>query len=162
MRAFIFIFISALFISGCGAAESDTHNHDGLVIGNHERCHMCGMMVKQYPGPKGSLDLKDNEMQPKFCSTRDMFMFALQPENRRQVEVLWVHDMAATDWQHPEDEHFIDATKAWYVYGSNRKAVMGVALAPFSTLAAAEAFAQQYGGAVFEYDEITLELLSAK
>ncbi|CAM3918143.1 MULTISPECIES: nitrous oxide reductase accessory protein NosL [Shewanella] len=161
MRAFIFIFICSLFMSGCGAAESDTHSHASLVIDAHERCHMCGMMVKQYPGPKGSLHLKGGELQPKFCSTRDMFMFALQPENRRQVETLWVHDMAATDWQYPDDEHFIDATKAWYVYGSNRKAVMGVAVAPFSTLTAAEEFARQYGGAVFKYDEITLELLSA-
>ncbi len=153
-------FICAFLLMACGHGEHDADTHSGIQIDGHDRCHMCGMMVKQYPGPKGSVLLKSVDNSPKFCSTRDMFIFALQPENKRQIESMWVHDMATTGWEEPDDAHFINAKKAWYVYGSNRKAVMGPAIAPFSSLDAAEKFVQQYGGAVFEYEQIDLSLLS--
>lgn len=156
------LLLSALLgmtLIGCGAPESNEHQHHVAGIGEHDRCHMCGMMIKKYPGPKGELVLKSGELTPKFCSTRDMFTFALQPENQRQISRLLVHDMAVTDWDNPQDSHFIDATQAWYVYGTSRQAVMGSALAPFSSEAAAQKFAQQYGGAVLRYDQIDLTLL---
>ncbi len=37
---------------------------------------------------------------------------------------------------------------------------MGPAVAPFSTKAAAEAFAKEYGGRVLTFEDITLELLA--
>ncbi len=151
--------ICALFLMACGQAEHELYANVSTHIDGHDRCHMCGMMVKKHPGPKGLVALKSVDDSPKFCSTRDMFIYALQPENKRQIESMWVHDTATTDWDYPDDAHFIDATKAWYVYGSNRKAVMGVAVAPFSSLEAAEKFKQQYGGAVFEYEQIDLSLL---
>ncbi|WP_394203886.1 nitrous oxide reductase accessory protein NosL [Shewanella waksmanii] len=159
------LFMSLLLgvsLVGCGAPESNAHQHQAEAITEHDRCHMCGMMIKKYPGPKGELMLKSGELTPKFCSTRDMFTFALQPENQRQVSQLFVHDMAKTDWDAPSDNHFIDATQAWYVYGTSRKAVMGSAVAPFSTKQAAEEFAKQYGGAVLRYDQIDLALLSGE
>ncbi|MCZ4337335.1 nitrous oxide reductase accessory protein NosL [Shewanella colwelliana] len=162
MRTLVLILAVVFMMSGCGAAEPEVNEIQAVTIGDHDRCHMCGMMVKKYPGPKGVIALNSNSISPSFCSTRDMFMFALQPENQRQVKHLYVHDMGKTDWEHPEDVHFIDATKAWYVYGTSRKAVMGSAVAPFSTRSEAEAFAKEFGGAVLEYDQITLPLLSGE
>lgn len=137
-------------------AEIDSHAHG---IHEHDRCHMCGMMITKYPGPKGQLQLGNLENNPSFCSTRDMFSFLLQPENARQVHQIWVHDMAATSWDNPQDEHFIDGKTATYVYGTSRQAVMGPAVASFSSVEAAEKFANEYGGAVLEFDDITIELL---
>ncbi len=153
--------ICTLLLVACGHGDNEPYAHVSAHIDGHDRCHMCGMMVKKHPGPKGLVTLKSVDDSPKFCSTRDMFIYALQPENKRQIENIWVHDMATTDWIYPDDNQFIDATKAWYVYGSNREAVMGVAVAPFSSLEAAEVFVQQYGGDVFEYEQIDLSLLSA-
>ena len=131
-------------------------------IGEHERCHLCGMMITKYPGPKGTLQLKNTDISPKFCSTRDMFNFALQPENQRQISHLMVHDIGTTDWEKPNDGAFIDATKAWYVYGTSRKAVMGSAVASFATKESAQTFAEEFGGVVLQYKQITLGLLAGE
>ncbi|MEZ9139505.1 MULTISPECIES: nitrous oxide reductase accessory protein NosL [unclassified Shewanella] len=137
-------------------AEASGHSH---AIHEHDRCHMCGMMITKYPGPKGQLSLKNVEVNPSFCSTRDLFSFLLQPENTRQVNQVWVHDMAKTDWDNPKDEFFIDGKTATYVYGTSRQAVMGPAVASFSTKQAAQDFAREFGGAVLKFDDITIELL---
>ncbi|MBV7316973.1 nitrous oxide reductase accessory protein NosL [Shewanella sp. NIFS-20-20] len=129
------------------------------TITEHDRCHLCGMMITKYPGPKGQVVIDNGDYNPKFCSSRDMFTFALQPENKRQVTALFVHDVGVTDWAHPQDSAFIDAKAAYYVYGTSKKAVMGPAVAPFSSLAAAEAFANEFGGDVLSFEDITLELL---
>ncbi|QBF82995.1 nitrous oxide reductase accessory protein NosL [Shewanella maritima] len=148
-------------ISACSAEQPHEHDHHHVgAIGDHERCHMCGMMITKYPGPKGQIMFNDSAKNPKFCSTRDMFNFALQPENQRKIGHLYVHDMAKTSWEKPSDEHFIDAKTAWYVYGTSRKAVMGSAVATFSTEQAATEFAREFGGVVLRYDDISLELLA--
>lgn len=162
IRAPLLVILLSLLTLGCDTAPVNAAHDHANAIGEHERCHMCGMMIKKYPGPKGELLLSGGEINPSFCSTRDMFMFALQPENQRQISQAYVHDMAITDWDHPDDSAFIDATQAWYVYGTSRKAVMGSAVAPFSTAEAAEQFAREYGGAVFSYEQITLSLLTAE
>lgn len=131
-------------------------------IGSHDRCHLCGMMITKYPGPKGALLLKSAKIEPKFCSTRDMFNFVLQPENQRQISHLMVHDIGATKWDNPQDSAFIDATKAWYVYGTSRQAVMGSAVASFATKESAQTFAEEFGGAVLQYEQITLGLLAGE
>ncbi|TVL38940.1 nitrous oxide reductase accessory protein NosL [Shewanella algae] len=151
--------ILLLGLPGCTPAQSHNHEHHAQHLKQHDRCHMCGMMITKYPGPKGQLMLKDSDAVPKFCSSRDMFSFALQPENQRRIKAMFVHDMGTTDWEQPDDNAFIDATTAWYVYGTSKKGVMGPAVAPFSTKEAAQAFAEAWGGRVLAYEEITLELL---
>ncbi|MBY5991357.1 nitrous oxide reductase accessory protein NosL [Ferrimonas balearica] len=156
MRTFLFL-AAGLMLAGC--SEAPAHNVSPIAqIEQQDRCHLCGMVVIQQPGPKGTADLA-TEQRLKFCSTRDLFEFALQPDNRRQVVQLLVHDMGSSDWFRPDDEQFVDAESAWYVYGSNRKAAMGPALATFAHQKAAQAFADQYGGRLFQFDDISLELL---
>ncbi|MEZ9235035.1 nitrous oxide reductase accessory protein NosL [Shewanella sp. 10N.286.52.A9] len=160
MKKILSLLLLVPFLFACQpdnvTTEADSHAH---AIHEHDRCHMCGMMITKYPGPKGQLKLKNVEKNPSFCSTRDMFSFLLQPENARQVTQIWVHDMAATSWDDPKDEHFIDGKTATYVYGTSRQAVMGSAVASFSTVNAAEQFANEYGGAVLGFDDITIGLL---
>ncbi|AZG34842.1 nitrous oxide reductase accessory protein NosL [Shewanella psychromarinicola] len=153
----LLLFIPMLF--ACGPQNDGLTMHNSQAIHDHDRCHMCGMMITKYPGPKGEVLLKNSDVIPKFCSTRDMFNFILQPENQRQVSQVYVHDMAKTSWEMPKDDSFIDGVKAWYVYGSNRKGVMGPSVGSFSSADAAQNFANEFGGAVLAYDEITLEVL---
>ncbi|BDM65597.1 nitrous oxide reductase accessory protein NosL [Shewanella sp. NFH-SH190041] len=150
------------FIWACGESSADEKSHAPVAIDAHDRCHICGMMITKYPGPKGELILKNTESVPKFCSSRDMFNFALQAENQRQIQAYYVHDAGKTDWAKPDDSAFIDAKTAYYVYAPQKKAVMGPAVAPFSSLEAAEKFAAEYGGRVMKFDDITLSLLSQK
>ncbi|MCL1038399.1 nitrous oxide reductase accessory protein NosL [Shewanella submarina] len=159
MKKFLALALLPLMFA-CSEGTAEVKKVEPVAIGDHDRCHICGMVITKYPGPKGQLTLKDSDTIPKFCSSRDMFNFALQTENQRQIGHLFVHDAAKTDWQNPSDTAFIDAESAYYVYGTSKKAVMGPAVAPFSSREAAEQFASEYGGRVLKFEEITLELLA--
>ncbi|MBY5920640.1 nitrous oxide reductase accessory protein NosL [Ferrimonas balearica] len=154
----LLVLSAAFLLAACSqpqAHEADLHAH----VEKQDRCHLCGMVLVRYPGPKGVASLA-NEQQMKFCSTRDLFEFVLQPDKGRQVVQALVHDMNGNNWEHPNDQ-FVTAQDAWFVYGSDRPAAMGPALASFSTEASAQAFADEYGGRLFRFDEITLELLNS-
>ena len=72
---------------------------------------------------------------------------------------VFMHDAGAVDWKNPDDSKLIDATKAWFVYGSKVKAVMGPSLAPFATKEAAEAFQKANGGKLMSFADLTPEAL---
>ncbi|WP_076412249.1 nitrous oxide reductase accessory protein NosL [Shewanella sp. UCD-KL12] len=159
MKKFLILCLILPSLFACSQGDVAAVKQQAETINTHDRCHQCGMMIKKYPGPKGQVHLRGETLVPKFCSTRDMFSFALQPENQRQITALMVHDMAVTDWQHPDDSSFIDAKQAWYVYGTSKQAVMGPAVAPFNSKEAAEQFATEFGGAVLQFEDINLELI---
>lgn len=115
------------------------------------------MSIHAFAGPKAQAYLQDRPTPVKFCSTRDLFAFLLQPENAHRVEQIFVHDMAHADWQHPHNAGFIDARQAWFVSGHALKGAMGPTLASFKTQQDAEAFRQQHGGRVMRFEDITLE-----
>ncbi|MEH6563071.1 MAG: nitrous oxide reductase accessory protein NosL, partial [Marinobacter sp.] len=110
--------------------------------------------------PKGEVITEKEQTVHKFCSTRDMFAWVLQPENVMRKHTLYVHDMSQTEWASPDDTALIDAREAFYVVGSERKGAMGQTLASFSTEAAAQDFMMEYGGEVLQHDGITLEHLN--
>jgi len=39
----------------------------------------------------------------KFCSTRDLFSFILDPEFQYQIKEIYVHDMSQVPWDSPDD-----------------------------------------------------------
>lgn len=129
-------------------------------IESSDQCHLCGMMIANYPGPKGELASKGEENVFKFCSTRDLFAYYLQPENTHRAVAMYVHDMAELPWGSPDDDHFIDAKTAFYVWGSSQKGAMGATLGSFAEHKHATAFAEQYGGEIYTFEDITLELIS--
>ncbi len=125
-----------------------------------DECHVCGMAITRFPGPKGEAITEKDQQVRKFCSTRDMFAWLLQPENVNRAHTLYVHDMAQTDWHSPDDTRLIDARAAYYVSGSARTGAMGPTLASFAQEADAHAFAQAHGGQVLAFSEITMAHLN--
>ncbi|MGS0828157.1 nitrous oxide reductase accessory protein NosL [Shewanella sp. 0m-8] len=162
MKKLICLLFLLPLLSACSESSADATQYTAEAIHEHDRCHLCGMMITKYPGPKGQIHLKGQTIVPKFCSTRDMFNFALQSENKRQIEALFVHDAGNTDWEKPQDSSFTDAKTAWYVYGTIKKAVMGPAVASFKHQADAVNFAKEFGGAVLPYDKIDIQLLAGE
>ncbi|MBY4674983.1 nitrous oxide reductase accessory protein NosL [Marinobacterium arenosum] len=156
----LFLSLAAL-LSGCNeqSAEQQTVQR-AMAIESGEECHLCGMLIGNFPGPKGQLYERGHQGSKKFCSTRDLFAYLLDPEHTHNVQSVFVHDMAVTPWDHPDDETFIDGRQAWYVLGSSRKGAMGPTLASFKHKTDAEAFASQYGGKLASFSEVTLERLS--
>ena len=158
-----------LVLSACcivGLAECERQEDSGalakkvVAIESGDECHLCGMLIGEFPGPKGEMYLRRDPQIKKFCSTRDMLSFYLQPENTHHAEVMFVHNMAVTPWDNPDDKVFIDAKTAWYVSGMNKKGAMGGTLASFSTEEAARQFIVESGGELLSFDQITLTLLA--
>lgn len=115
------------------------------------------MSVAKYPGPKGILVAQGKTQS--FCSTRALACAVAQgaPADRA-----FVHDAGNTDWDRPDDRAFIAFLSAVFVYGSDRKAVMGPSLAPFSSPDVALAFIKAHGGTLFSPKELTVERLGCR
>lgn len=150
-----------MVVSACSPPPEVTIEPARQVISSGEECHLCGMVITEFPGPKGMAAARTDQYIRKFCSTMDLFSYYLDPENTHQVTHILVHDMTASDWQSPDDHHFIDARTAWFVIGSERMGAMGHTLASFSSQSAAEDFANKYQGQVKAFSQISLSDLTA-
>jgi len=124
--------------------------HQAVAMESGDECHLCGMLITRFDGPKGEVFRKETGEQVfKFCSTRDMFSYYLDPENKRNVKQMLVHDMSKMPWGSDSinDKYFIDAKSAWYVAGSEKTGAMG------------QAFAKEFGGQVISLNGINLQTL---
>lgn len=136
--------------------------HQAVAIESSDECHLCGMLITHFDGPKGELFRKEQgDKVFKFCSTRDMFSYYLDPENTRNVSQVMVHDMSKMPWGSDsiDDKHFIDAKTAWFVTGSEKTGAMGKTLASFSLQTDAQAFADEFGGKVLSFKDINQDSL---
>jgi copper chaperone NosL len=133
-----------------------------VVMESSDECHLCGMLIMNFDGPKGEIFRKEQgDKVFKFCSTRDMFSYYLDPENKRNVSQIFVHDMSKMPWGSDsiDDKHFIDAKEAWFVMGSEKTGAMGKTLASFSLETDALAFAKEFGGKVLGFSEVDQDSL---
>ncbi|NOQ93141.1 MAG: nitrous oxide reductase accessory protein NosL [Methylophaga sp.] len=156
----LFIVVASFILSGCGETPEELQlAQHAMAIERSDECHLCGMIINGFSGPKGQLYKRGSDQNMTFCSTRDMFAYLLDPEHQHAIQTVYVHDMAKGLWDTPDDEFFIDARTAWYVAGHERKGAMGPTLASFSDKNIALSFAEQYGGKVVQFKDITQSLL---
>jgi len=161
------LLLSIVLVAVIGCSEQSEQQqviHLAVAIESSDECHLCGMLITNFSGPKAELFRKgvteaDGNSVKKFCSTRDMFSFYLDPENKRNVTTILVHDMSKAPWNAPNDGYFIDARNAWYVVGSEKMGAMGKTLASFSAKADADAFAKEFGGTVIDFDAVSYQSL---
>lgn len=149
--------VCALLLLACEQSNSSRTVVEPIAFHGDDECHVCGMIINNWPGPKGEILTGSDEVY-KFCSTVDMLTWWLQPEHSNQMADIYVHDMTDTPWATPEDEHLIDATQAWYVMGSTQQG-MGPTLASFGSQQAAVEFSEQYSGEVLAWSDLNLEVL---
>jgi copper chaperone NosL len=146
-----------LLLTACDNPAQATYNDAAAAFHPSDECHVCGMIINGFPGPKGEV------VEPggikKFCSTAEMIGWWLQPENQHRDAKLYVHDMGRSPWNAPDDAHLIDAKDAFYVVGTQLKGAMGVVLASFSSRQAAEKLAAEQGGRLLRFSEINQALL---
>ncbi|PCI67573.1 MAG: nitrous oxide reductase accessory protein NosL [Gammaproteobacteria bacterium] len=153
--------IAILLLTACSdKADQQQMIHKAMAMESSDECHLCGMLITRFDGPKGELFRKEQgDTVFKFCSTRDMFSYYLDPENKRNVSQILVHDMSKMPWETVNDEYFIDAKKAWYVIGSKKTGAMGKTLASFGEQSDAQAFADKFGGRVITFEQIDFDAL---
>lgn len=161
------LLLSIVLVTVIGCSEQSEQQqviHQAVAIESSDECHLCGMLITNFSGPKAELFRKgvteaDGNSVKKFCSTRDMFSFYLDPENKRNVTTILVHDMSKAPWNAPNDSYFIDARNAWYVVDSEKMGAMGKTLASFSAKADADAFATEFGGSVIDFNAVSYQSL---
>tara|TARA_R110001599_G_scaffold145502_2_gene327977 strand:+ start:2954 stop:3490 length:537 start_codon:yes stop_codon:yes gene_type:complete len=152
--------LTILLMTGCNNATDSAERMPPQPISGDDICHVCGMFITEFEGPKGQAFMQSHSDARKFCSTLEMFVFLQQPENQTQLRHAYVHDVGVTPWEAPKDDAFIPAADAWYVVGHDRRGSMGHTLAPFSSHEHAEQFAVVHGGEIITYDDIDLKLLT--
>ncbi|MBM7073816.1 nitrous oxide reductase accessory protein NosL [Shewanella sp. 202IG2-18] len=155
----ILLLATTLILAACSQEPEQVTVRQAQAIHSGEECHLCGMIITNFPGPKGELYIKTSDKVKKFCSTRDMFSFLLDPEYKKQVKEVYVHDMSKSHWDKPNDNYFIDARKAFFVVGSSQTGAMGKTLASFSAKTDANAFAKEFAGQVHAFEQIKIHML---
>lgn len=152
---------SLALLSGCSQEKVEAiAAPEPVIIQNGEECDLCGMYINRFPGPKGQVFERGGVTAKRFCSTRDMFAYALQPEHQHRIEHIFVHDVATAPWDEQEKAQYIDAKTAFFVSGHDLKGAMGPALASFSTQADANQFIELHGGEVLKFSDIDIDTLS--
>jgi len=141
-----------LALVACDQAVPPAAGEAPLAFHRSDECHVCGMVITDFPGPKGAAVAADGVK--KFCSPAEMLGWWLQPENHRADVKLFVHDMGRSHWDSPDDAHLIDARSAYFVVGSGLKGAMGVVLASFAEAQAAQKLATETGGQVLRLEDI--------
>ena len=154
--------IITTFLISCSESSQNRQalQREAEGFNTSDECHVCGMLITRFPGPKGQAFVEHQQRALKFCSTRDLFAWLLQPETAAIVQDIYVHDMTANHWDKPDDVRLIDARNAWYVIHSDRRGAMGPSLASFASRSAAEVFVARHGGELVPYQDITLDVLN--
>jgi len=141
--------------SGCREQESLPPPPPQRLTANSAG-HFCGMSLAEHPGPKGQILLRDRGDAVWFSSARDAFAFTMLAEESKTVRAIYVSDMGkAPSWEHPGDDNWIDAHRAWFVIGSRKQGGMGAPeTVPFADLGAAEKFMRANGGSIAAFDDV--------
>lgn len=116
----------------------------------------CGMRLLDHDGPKGQAHVAGRSTPLWFSSVRDAIAFMRLPESPRDVQAVYVSDMArARHWDRPDPGAWVEVRQAWYVIDSRRRGGMGAPEAvPFSTAPAAESFRTEHGGRIVRLEGI--------
>ncbi|HEB55472.1 MAG TPA: nitrous oxide reductase accessory protein NosL [Gammaproteobacteria bacterium] len=156
------LLVLVFILSACNSDKHDSSRNPAVDINSGDECHLCGMFISRFPGPKGEAYVRDNPQAFKFCSTRDLFSYILQPDVKTIVKEIYVHDMGKTDWQKPamQASYFTDARTAYYVINQPLKGAMGHTIASFAKKQDADAFIKKHGGKLLRFNDITLDIVA--
>jgi nitrous oxide reductase accessory protein NosL len=170
---------TAVGLAGCvgGLGGDDCpngSNPQAIALSGTKQCDVCGMVISQHPGPVGQIFYCSNGPEgrdnPAYFDALNPCLFDYYFEKDDagwEPTGIFVTDYAAVDYEvyaeggeqyvsaHVEAEAFTDATEAWFVVGSDVKGAMKTAIVPFSEESAASSFADEYGGELYRFDEIT-------
>lgn len=161
VRVVAALFVTSIIVSGCDKSDQPSFSQILKTISAGDECHVCGMEIIGFPGPKAQAFVHHQNTPLKFCSTIELFAWLLQPDTKAILHSAYVHDMGAADsWDKPSDEHYVNAHQAWYVVGHSRLGAMGLTLASFQKKQDAENFIELYGGRLLNFNAIDLGLLA--
>lgn len=149
------ILLSAFLVSASGEAMEAKPVNSAAG----DKCPVCGMFVARYPDWVAEIIYRDGSVQ-FFDGTKDLFKFYLEPhkfkatKKRQNIEAIYV-----TEYY---DLSFIEATKAFYVIGSDVYGPMGHEIIPFKTEKDAREFIRDHQGQrIISFEDVDPALLNA-
>lgn len=170
--------IAATALAGCLGGDGGAEAPAAVAIGGDDACDVCGMVIANHPGPNGQLYWADHEPEEhdepfRFDALKQcLFPHYFENQDRgRSADAIYVTDYSTVDYtvdasggtpyvsSHVDAESFAPARDLDYVVGSELNGAMGPDFVPFSTTADAESVADEYGGSVVAFDDVTPELV---
>jgi len=134
--------------------SSNTTNVKHIDVPKGAKCDVCGMFVYKYP--KWAALMVVDGKNHYFDGVKDMMKYYFFdkdfPYDRSKISKVEVSDYYTLE--------ALDATKAFYVIGSNVYGPMGDELIPFKTIKEAKNFLQDHKGEkIVKFREITVEMI---
>ena len=148
-------------LAACGERPSGAASVAPVEITRSTSCELDGMLLMDYPGPKGQIHFAGADKPAFYCDTVEVLNTLLLPEQVRKVDAVYVQDMGKTDWDNPQGA-WIDARSALYVRGSKRKGAMGPTFASFGSEPDARQFIAQHGGELLRMPDIKPEMVDLR
>lgn len=155
--AFVTTVLAFLLLTGCteDLDQKKTNVPAPVEITREDIGYYCNMIVADHLGPKGQVHIGGRDEPVWFSSVRDTIVFTLLPEEPKNIAAIYVNDMGRASWDRPEAGTWIDARKAWYVVGSEKRGGMGAPEAvPFAQKSDASTFVGRHGGQVVAFDGV--------
>ncbi|ELZ24981.1 NosL family protein [Halosimplex carlsbadense 2-9-1] len=164
-------------LAGCGSSDSGAAP-DAVGLTTEDRCEVCGMVIPNHPGPSAEIFYADerpsgHDNPARFDSTWEAFQYDFERRDRGwSREAFYVTDYSAVDYSvteeggdrvvstYPKADAFVDAESVTFVVGSDVKGAMGKDLIAFSTESDAESFADEYGGSLAGFDDVSRETIA--
>ena len=148
-------------LAACSEQRAGSASVAPVEITRSTSCELDGMLLMDYPGPKGQIHFAGADKPAFYCDTVEVLNTLLLPEQVRKVDVVYVQDMGKTDWDNPQGA-WIDARSALYVRGSKRKGSMGPTFASFGSEPDARQFIAQHGGELLRMPDIKPEMVDLR
>ena len=152
------VLLSATLLSGC---DDQAAQVPGPLEPTAESVsHFCGMLLAEHPGPKGQIFLKGRSRPVWFSSVSETVAYTMLPDEPAAPAAIYVNDVGkAQNWDRPEPGTWVEARRAWYVLGSNKRGPAGMGdmrrePIPFAYEPAAQRFRAEHGGRIVRFSEI--------
>jgi copper chaperone NosL len=147
-----------LLLSACGGEDDRATAFKPRDLTREETCMIDGMILLDYPGPKGQLFYKNGEAY-FFCDTKGLIETLFNPDYRAKIKQAYVQDVGGREWGSYADR-WVEIEKSFLVMDGSKLGAMGPTIATFGTRADADAFAQENGGTVLPFTELSEELFA--
>jgi nitrous oxide reductase accessory protein NosL len=168
--------LAAVSVAGCLGGDGSAPA--AIAVTDAAACDECGMVISKHPGPNGEIYWADTDPESRdppfwFDALKQCFFphYFEGTDAGQSLDAAYVTDYSAVDYSvnseggasyitsHTGADAFADATELQYVVESSIEGAMGPDFVPFSDGSDAETFADEYGGTVVSFDEISATLV---
>lgn len=149
--------VCAMLLAGCEKNRNEKE-HGPQILTREAVSVVDGMILLDYPGPKGQA-LKKDGTPDYFCDVPGLINALLDPEQAHQYTKAYVQPFDGREWGSYPD-NWIEVSKPVYVFGSSRMGAMGPTLVPFLETETARKFIGKNGGRILEFSNLTLDAMA--